>query len=372
MGTYVRNEVWAPDWLENFHCLMRNCPKTCCQNWNIDVDPVHAQQLLALEDPEMSPKIHAMLREIRLRRASHANREICYRFDLLSQPGNHCPLLDPYGECSLQKRYGEDILCHTCYFYPRLFWQIDDRWTYTTGLACPETARLAVIREDPVRFVRFVTETDPDAEWLETEQLYSEDLRDLLRSREDWVLRLTAVLQNRALPIETRLELACQELWPREEPYAVPTDAAGMERLSAIFDRGCAGRERASESARDLFRTLAGGPSGYFGLLAENYCRNFEANYRPFLETHPTYEENFLVHYVFSDLFKQFGRYRRDAVSAAEIRTHEASLLAAVFGLFRLNQCARPGPVDESGFLDGVIRSDDAFFHYPDWVHFGV
>ena len=57
MEHYDRRMVYAPEWMRKFACLAGDCPDVCCQQWNVDVDPAHAESLHHIEDPEMQKLI---------------------------------------------------------------------------------------------------------------------------------------------------------------------------------------------------------------------------------------------------------------------------------------------------------------------------
>ena len=168
MSQYDRRVVTAPQWMEHFQCIAGECPETCCQQWNIEVDPVHADSYTHLGDPELQAVMSYLLRTFRVRRPGQRNAGVQYRLQLLNAPDRRCPILNENGECRLQKKYGPYILCDTCYFHPRTFSQINEEISLSACLSCPECARLAILHREPTAFSRFETEIDPNTEWLET------------------------------------------------------------------------------------------------------------------------------------------------------------------------------------------------------------
>ena len=80
--------------------------------------------------------------------------------------------------------------------------------------------------------------------------------------------------------------------------------------------------------------------------------------------------ENFLVHCLFSDGFKQFYRCQNEVLSAEQILERESALLVCWYWLIRacLAQAALSrGKMTETLFLQTVIKADRNFWHYPDW-----
>ena len=388
---YETRIVTAPAWMKDFHCIISDCPEICCQQWNIDVDPVHAEYYTHIDDPELQAIMDRLLRSFHIKRPGMRKPLQQHRLMLLNQPDKRCPLLDRENKCRLQKKYGAEILCDTCYFHPRTFWQIDDQTGLSACLSCPECARLALLSTEPVSFTQFETEIDPNAEWLETSLIEDPGVRLLLVNRDRLVFTLCGILQDRALPFPARMlwcraflkELSKQNQ-PDEEaiqsayeasrknviPQEAPEDPAETIRLYLdVFDPISEGMEKPAQEAAELTRILAGGREGLVQRIAGIYAQGAAAASSFFAEnTHLI--ENFMVHYVFSDSFKQFYRYQNGPVSVPEVLRHEAALLETWHLLIRVRMAQAAfehGSMDEDLFLQTVIHADKTWWHYPDW-----
>lgn len=390
MDRYDRRIVTAPQWMENFQCIAGDCPETCCQQWNIDVDPLHGDLYSRLEDPELAGILGQLLRSFRLRRAGQRGHEVQYRLMLLDQPDGRCPLLNARGECRLQKKYGAYQLCDTCYFHPRTFWQIDERFGLSACLSCPECARLALLHQEPTEFSQFETEIDPGVEWLETSLISDPGARRLMQNREPLVFALCAVLQDRSCSFAERLSRACGflsalEQVERPDEDAIRKTARGAAAGSAgmvpddprelmrvylvVFDPIPEVLEKPVQAAGAFTRLLAGGRDPFAEVLARNFLEGMEAA-GPFLKENGNLVENFMVHCVFADSFRQFYRCQNDPVTAADILRHERALLSVwyVFLEVQLAQAALSHRcMSEELFVQTVIRADKNYWHYPDW-----
>ncbi len=387
MEQYDRRTVFAPAWMENFVCIAGDCPETCCQQWDIDVDPAHAERFRRLDDPELQAVMDRLLLGVRLRRPGTRQPGMVYRLRLLQQPDRRCPFLNENAECRLQKKYGASILCDTCYFYPRTFWEIDGNVCLSACLSCTECARLALLPEEPVSFTHFEADIDPGMEWLETEMIGDPGAADLLRRRGRLIASLCGILQDRKVPFRDRVTSAVAFLagldtpspdgkTPTRPAFTAPdlgrifsVTAGSMEEFTEVFDPLNGSMEKPAQNAAEFMRRLAGGASGYAALLAGN-CRKGAEICGPFLEAHPWLEENFMVHCVFSDSFKQFRQYTNDGLTASDILRHEAALLAAWYWFFRVRlslASLEHGDMNESIFLKTVMDIDRNHLHYPDW-----
>ena len=379
---YDRRTVWAPAWMKDFQCLAGDCPEVCCQQWNVDVDPAHAESLRHIPDPELQELMDRVLRSAVIRRPGSRKADRIHRLQLLSQPDRRCPLLNERNECRLHKKFGPYILCDTCYFHPKTFFQIDEQTVLSACLSCPECVRLALTREEPVAFTHFETEIDPNAEWLETELIASPDARHLLREREVLIRQLCTLLQDRSDPIERRLKklidlLAKKAAGPDRDPDPFPqlpdfsAPEEWMEQYIAVFHPVSEAIEKPAQAAARSLQELAGGTDGFAALLAQHY-RQGAALYEPFRLAHPALEENFLVHCVFSDSCKQFYRYQNEPLTAAQILRHEAALLIAWYWYFRVLMAQTAlinGRMDPELLTQTISRADKCYWHYPDWFN---
>ena len=76
MNRYDRRIVTAPDWMKEFTCIANKCSETCCQQWNIDVDPIHAECYTHLGDPELQMIMDGLLHRFQLRRSGMRKPEL--------------------------------------------------------------------------------------------------------------------------------------------------------------------------------------------------------------------------------------------------------------------------------------------------------
>ncbi len=365
--SYDIQTVTAPAWMRGFACLARDCPETCCQMWNVDVDPEHAALLRGIDDPQIKPVMDGLLKTFRLRRGGKQIEEV-HRLMLLNQPARRCPFLNEFSECRLQRKYGAEILCLTCYFHPRAFWQIDQAYSLSACLSCYECARLALSNPAPTGFSRFEAEIDPQAEWLETEMIVDAGTRDLLRHREEILSGVIAVLQDRTRAMPERVAAAADCLMPGLS-LTYTDETEHMRMLTQIIAPVNTALEKPSLAAESLLWKIAGGAEDRFSVLGRNYQAG-QRIYAEFLDTHAYMEENFLVHFVFSDCLKEFVRYQSEPVSADAVRRHEAALILVWHELLRalMGQAALAnGRMTEALFLETAIHADRELWHYPAW-----
>jgi lysine-N-methylase len=72
-----------------------------------------------------------------------------------------CTNLDPENLCSIQRRFGEEVLSNTCTFYPRVFNCRGARVEMTANLSCPEIGRQVLLQADALEVVQLDPKSIP-------------------------------------------------------------------------------------------------------------------------------------------------------------------------------------------------------------------
>ena len=155
-----------PAYYDRFRCLAGACPDSCCQEWDVDVDPDSAKRYRALPG-DLGDALRAAL----------ADTE---DGTVLTQISGRCPMWRQDGLCRIQAELGEQALCDVCRTFPRITHEYEGFTEHALELSCPEAARL-ILTEAPGHWV-------PEA---------AGDLGLLVRSRE----------QARSLLADTRFSV---------------------------------------------------------------------------------------------------------------------------------------------------------------------
>lgn len=172
------------DFCDRFRCLAGSCPDTCCQGWEIVIDP------------ETLARYRALPGELgeRLRAAIHTeNGESWFALE-----DGHCPLLSPERLCGVHLALGEEGLCGTCREHPRFIEEYGQTKELTLSVSCPAAARL-LLRREPVRLVSRETGEPADNFCTLDPSLYF----TLLHARAAAI----SLVQDRSLPLADRLAL---------------------------------------------------------------------------------------------------------------------------------------------------------------------
>ena len=199
-----------------FSCIAGACRHSCCIGWEIDIDP---------ESYENYQKIPGAMGE-RLRRGIFED-DTGAHFRLTKD--ERCPFLNGEGLCDLILSQGEGALCQICADHPRFRNFFSDREEIGLGLCCEAAGKLLLTEEEPFSLI-----AEDEEELLEEEEM-------LLALREE----LFALLQNRALPMEERIDLFLQRCH-------VPGNEKSLSEWAKIF----LALERLDEAWTEKLRSL--------------------------------------------------------------------------------------------------------------------
>lgn len=122
----MKRTVWNV--YQNFRCIAQNCPDSCCQGWEVDVDNVAAAYYRELPG-QLGDRLRSVLKT-----------EDGSAYMILEN--GRCPMWRQDGLCQIQAQLGHDALCQVCREYPRLYMDFGDFAEWGLELSCPEAARL--------------------------------------------------------------------------------------------------------------------------------------------------------------------------------------------------------------------------------------
>lgn len=176
----------VPDFWRNFHCIAERCTDNCCAGWAVDIDECSLAKYQAMSEAD---------REWLLEGAALEPGSASFRLNAYGR----CHFLGDDGLCRMIKRLGEASLCDICREHPRFYHWLNGWEEAGLGLCCEEAAGLVLTA---AQGLHFVWESEmPEIPTDEPEgQLF--DLR----------AELTALLQDRELPLKERVRILSQEM----------------------------------------------------------------------------------------------------------------------------------------------------------------
>ncbi|MGE7695964.1 flagellin lysine-N-methylase [Lysinibacillus sp. NPDC094177] len=209
-------QILIPEYMEDFKCIGSACEDTCCAGWNITVEKKTYQTYRKVRHPEMAEKL---LKYVKRNRKDHDD-SIYAKFILDDNKNCHMMLED--GLCSIHKELGEEFLCNTCAVYPRYLSRVGNVTEKSLTLSCPEAARVVLLRKEGLGFIE--TEEPKNTRGQINKELVLEKYPYF------WDLRVFTIqlLQSRQQPIEIRLIILglfiqkIEQLQPSELEHELP------------------------------------------------------------------------------------------------------------------------------------------------------
>jgi lysine-N-methylase len=324
----------SPTYAAAFRCIGTDCEDTCCGDWDIPIDKNTygkyqqfpreklgslVSQFVLVSVPDQPDPLHARI----------------YR-----GPSGFCAFFGSDSLCSIHKEYGPQLLSATCSIYPRSFSYVAGALEGSLSLSCPEAARNILLVP---RFMQI--EGDLFSGNFRTDNVFhlADSRKGSFHKPHNFFLTIRTLLvdmvRDRSCPLWHRLLLIgslCESLdnittaegeeaFPtvlREyrqivehqisKPELVNLPSLPRLRLEVVFRLTDAlVRDNSGKRFRDTFWAFVEGIASPDSSAPQEDIERFlqaEAKYyRPFFEKFPFILENYLVNYMFQNLFP-YGR----------------------------------------------------------------
>lgn len=350
-----QRRVLAPQYVFQFSCIGRECEDTCCRGWYVGVDESTYKKYRRLKHPELRPIIDKAVRRNR-RNPTPTN----FAKIQMNETG-HCPLLSEDGSCRVHAELGEDYLPGICAVYPRQTHIVDGTLERSLTMSCPEAARKALLRPEPMEF--HLELESADIRTLPGSTIHTDDIRVAHKlERYLWDVRhfVIGLLQNRAYSLNERLILLglftrrLEQLPVKQRALRIPrlvdsfraavADGSMRDSLAGIPTETTLqfrlAKELLDERARRAISShayIARLTEALAGLqvtkeatveeMGERYRHAFDKYYAPFMASREHILENYVVNHVFKNLFPlgkrgPFGEYVMTVVHYALLKLH--------------------------------------------------
>ena len=362
-----RRKIMIPSYMEQFQCIGTACEDSCCVGWLVNIDQEAYKKYAKIQDKELRPLIEKNVKRHNAKR-SHEN------FAKIKMSAQHeCVFLSEEKLCKIQAKYGEKYLSNTCAIYPRQLNEVDFAAEKSATLSCPEAARLALLNPaglkfveieeaDGIRFAPQKTIHPGSLPFANKAQRYFTEIRT-------FVMQL---LQYRAISLDDRLVLLghfCEKLqehidhktikdipamfeyylqWLADDTsrayldYLPSNYGIQMQLIKEILDERLAiglNNQRYIECLKEMMLGLQYIQGAMAEDILHKYIVAFKTFYQPFMQEHEYILENYLVNYVFKNLFpfekslSVFDEYVLLVVHYALIKLHLVGLSAYHSGL---------------------------------------
>lgn len=211
--------IRVPDYYHAFRCLAGDCPHTCCEKWEVVIDPETALRYESVGGP-LGERLRAAMR-------TDGEGEACFPLS-----GGRCPFLDRENLCEIHRQLGEEATSVVCRTHPRFTEDYGPFREVTLCASCPAARDLLLGSQEPLTFSEEETgePEEPGDPWL----------AGLIPLRE----RLLAELGDRPRPLDRRLQrflllaLEAQELLEEDRTEKLAALAAAWEAPQVELPEG--------------------------------------------------------------------------------------------------------------------------------------
>lgn len=327
-----RNEPLEPvlmaSYMRDFSCIGGQCEDSCCTaGWDIYINRSMYKKYKKAVHPDLKDLFENKVKRIK----TNPSDAVYAKFELCSD--GSCPFLTEDGLCKIQKYLGEEYLSVVCCNFPRVLTQVNGTIEKSAVLSCPEAARKILLNPNGIEFDRI--EERLGTCYLNLPPINTSD-SEKPAIEFFWELRIFSIqlMQNRKYPVSDRLIilgmffLDIQECIDNKHAEDIPkiiqefntsiTNGELDEPLSEIPVLS----EIQVEFLKLLLETIVRlktksysecldyvmeGINYRAGITQEEVSNNYRViydnYYLPFMSKHEYILENYLVNYIFSNLF---------------------------------------------------------------------
>lgn len=314
----------VPKGTEEFRCIGTACEDHCCNSWRVDIDRVGFMKVTTSSNSVIKP----LAKKAYVKNQNATNDS---NYGLMQWNSERlCHFLDENKWCIIHKELGESALCNTCAIYPREHRQVGEYVEKSLSLSCPEVVRTLLLQVEGLEFEEVLAQSN---ERFINKAFVKAEAVDFI-----WKVRIFAInlLQERSIPLDIRmlllgvfmeqvnkktqtLENIEQVILKMEQRISMP------EYLQAILN--VKGNELVQlQLHKELIRTtieeisfnprfvnvvnqfirgLQTGPLEEKEITEETLKAYMDAQapYQQFMKQHPYILENYIVHYIFTNIF---------------------------------------------------------------------
>jgi lysine-N-methylase len=371
--------VLVPRYMKEFACTGSACEDTCCAGWQVYIDKNTYKKYNKVKDPVLKPLLEKHIKRIRPTQNDQAYAKI------LLDANHYCPMLTEEKLCNVQLNLGEKYLSNVCATYPRVTNIVNDLLEKSATLSCPEAARMALLNPDGIDFEEI--EEDIDTQNLLFKQMNTVNLSANSYKTYFWEIRIFTieVIQNREYSLADRL-IILGLFYKKLQEYILDNNVTEIPKLISSYSNLISSgiireslkinskhaliqlqllRELAEERFStgvvnqrylDCFKAFLMGikydPEGKVEEMAEQYQQAYENYYQPLMDKHEYVLENYLVNYVFKNMFPS---------SENEKVFDEYAMLILHYGLIKMHLIGMAGHYKEDFNLDHVVMLIQSF-----------
>lgn len=324
-------KLLQPQYLNEFHCIGPECEDSCCIGWRVIIDKTTYQRYRECSDVELNQQ----MKEKVTRNRTNASTNNYAKIKLDSD--GCCPFINEERLCAIQKRLGEEYLSVTCTTYPRITNTVNDTLEKSLSVSCPEAARKVLLNSSLMEFEQITEESS--IRNANNIVINTNDFNVAHRPHKYfWELRIftISVLQTREYPLWQRLiilgmfynklnqliadakvheipklighysNMILEGLFKEELQYIPNETTIQMELMKEIADEKIFGgidNQRFLECFIEFLHGIQNTDEATKEEVGGRYTEAYNNYYQPYMNEHEYILENYLVNYVFKNIF---------------------------------------------------------------------
>lgn len=324
-------QLLVPQYMQQFSCIGSECEDSCCIGWKVTVDEDTYKKYKKSRDLELKPLFKNKVTRQRSNPSSSSYAKI------QMEDGRRCSFLSEENLCRVQLKLGEEYLSNTCTVYPRAINSINGVIEKSATTSCPEVARLALLNPNGIDFVEI--EEPANTRGSIAENLKTDGLKiDNTPQKYFWDLRIFSiqVIQDRSYTLAERLIILgmfyqkVQKQIDQDDVHGIPNVIANftnwmsnqgmkesldkipthlavqMELCKELVDYRASKAitsQRYLDCLTEMLKGIQYTKEASVEEITEHYKKAYEEFYEPFMTEHEYILENYLVNYIFKNLF---------------------------------------------------------------------
>ncbi|GAA0121408.1 flagellin lysine-N-methylase [Clostridium faecium] len=318
-----------PKYVKKFKCIGDKCEDSCCIGWNVDIDKDTYNKYRNIKNKKMKEKLDKIVKRNRTKNSK-------FSYAKIHLEKNRCPFLNENYLCDIYINLGKEYLSNVCTTYPRSYNKINGIVEKSLTLSCPEVIRLALLNSELMEFEEI--EFNEVLGDININVDTNKPLFDKPLEKYFWDLRIFTIslLQNRSYSLEERLiilglfyQKVNELIKEKKDNYIIPTidiyldsisngsynqllnnipsqNFIQMNMLKKIIDKRIIKgvvNEKYIECFKECLLGLGYIEGEEIDNIPNNYIKAYEKHYKPYICNHSYILENYLVNYVFKNVF---------------------------------------------------------------------
>ena len=316
-----------PIYLKEFKCIGGECEDSCCIGWDVDIDKFTFQQYESVSDSDMKNILKSNL--IKNKRCQ------CDEIDFAKvklEESKRCPFLKCDNYCVIHSNLGEEYLSNVCTSFPRVTNKIDGIYEMSLAVACPEAARILLLKKDGIEFSesdedlgKHIVSSEVNTKLSEESYLPVEFLKEIretsikiMKNRKFSLDKRLYILGEFINALEDEYEYNCHNTLSFIKEYDIGTVKDLYEEnsmnyiiqvdffkklLTMLRVEKDIDSDRFKEYSNEVKIGLNLDEENYLAKNAQMYIKAFEEYEKEFIEENSYIFENYIVNFIYSNLF---------------------------------------------------------------------